>query len=173
MNIARFLLIPVALSLFACATQEPKPPKTTDSIITLIQVDGSKQFSYTLIMELPERGERPRGGPGGRGSGGGKGGPGGPDGKRPNGPGDFDHGDDHRDDYDSRDDGPLKHLTEEGLLAKLEDTGYCRNGYHQLETQSRRGAMNIAGECYDKATDEDRKKFPNPAPKKIIEERLD
>ncbi len=67
----------------------------------------------------------------------------------------------------------LKHLTEEGLLAKLEDTGFCRNGYRQLETQSRRGAMNILGECYDKATAEDRTKFPNPAPKKIVEEKLD
>ncbi|MEN0038027.1 MAG: hypothetical protein AAGC78_13215 [Cellvibrio sp.] len=167
MTITRFFLIPVALSLFACASQEPKQPKTTDSIITLIQVDGSKQFSYTLIMEMPDRGGRPQGGPGGRG--GGKGGPppGGPDGKRPGGPGDFDRAD------DDHDDGRLKHLTEEGLLAKLEDTGYCRNGYQQLETQSRRGAMNIAGECYDKATDEDRKKFPNPEPKKVIEERLD
>lgn len=173
MNIARFLLIPVALSLFACASQEPKPPKTTDSIITLIQADGSKQFSYTLIMEMPERGGRPHGGRGGRTGGKGPGGtpPGGPDGNHPGGPGDFDRGNDGN--YDGRDDGPLKHLTEEGLLAKLEDTGYCRNGYQQLETQSRRGAMNIAGECYDKATDEDRSKFPNPAPKKIIEERLD
>jgi hypothetical protein len=33
--------------------------------------------------------------------------------------------------------------------------------------------MNITGECYDKATDKDRSKFPNPAPKKIIEQRLD
>jgi len=166
----RLLLILLSLGLFACASQEPKPPKTTDSIITLIQADGSKQFSYTLIMEMPDRGGRQRGGPGGHGGKGpdGKGGP--PPGGKPGG--DFDRGDNHRDD-DGRDDGTLKHLTEEGLLAKLEDTGYCRNGYHQLETQSRRGAMNIAGECYDKATDEDRNKFPNPAPKKIIEERLD
>lgn len=168
MNIPRLLLIPVALSLFACANQEPKPPKTTDSIITLIQADGSKQFSYTLIMEMPERGERPHDG---RGGGKGRPSPSGtsperPDAKHPGGPNDFDRDDDSG--YDG-----LKHLTEEGLLAKLEDTGYCRNGYQQLETQSRRGAMNIAGECYDKATDEDRKKFPNPAPKKIIEERLD
>lgn len=161
MNTTRFLLIPIALSLFACASQEPKPPTTTDSIITLIQADGSKQFSYTLIMEMPERGERARGGPSGRGGGA----P--PGGTPPGGSGDFDRAD------DDRDDGPLKHLTEEGLLAKLDDTGYCRNGYQQLETQSRRGAMNIAGECYDKATDEDRNKFPNPAPKKVIEERLD
>lgn len=67
----------------------------------------------------------------------------------------------------------LKHLTEEELLATLENTGYCRNGYRQLEIQSRRGAMNILGECYDKATDEDRANFPNSETKKVVEERLD
>ena len=69
--------------------------------------------------------------------------------------------------------GDLKHLTEEGLLAKQEDTGYCTNGYRQLEAQARRGAMNILGECYDKATEADRTNFPNPESKKVVEEWLD
>lgn len=170
MTLCRLLLIPLSLGLFACASQEPKPPKTSESFTTLIQTDNTKQFSYTLIMELPERGGRPRGGPGMGGRGDGKG-PGGKDGPPPEGKGPTPDGDVERDDdrhYDS-----VKHLTEEGLLAKLEDTGYCRNGYHPLETQSRRGAMNITGECYDQATDADRQAFPNPAPKKVIEETLD
>ena len=147
MPVSRWLLIPLSLGLFACASNEPKPPKTTESFVTSIQADNSKQFNYTLIMEKPKRRGENRAG----------------------------HEPDQNDldpDDDSFYDG-LKHLTEEGLLAKLEDSGYCRSGYVQLETQSKRGAMNITGECYDKATDADRSKFPNPAPKKIIEERLD
>jgi len=158
------ILIPLSLGLFACASHEPKAPKTTDSFSTLILADDTKQFSYTLVMELPERagGKHPRGGKGMGGH---------PDGPPPGGK----HGKgprpDEGDDETMRD--GLKHLTEEGLLAKLEDTGYCTNGYRQLETQARRGAMNIVGECYDKATENDRANFPNPEPKKVVEERLD
>lgn len=165
MKFVRFLLIPFSLMLFACASNEPKPPKTTDAFATLIKADGSKQFSYALMMELPARGGKPpRGGKGmgGKGPGGHHGGP------PPGSPGkNFDRN--SADDMQDK----LKHSTEEGLLAKLEDTGFCRNGYRQLEIQSRRGAMSILGECYDKATDQDRSKFPNPAPKKVIEQKLD
>ncbi len=164
----RLFVLPLSLMLFACASNEPKPPKTSEIFYTLTKPDGTKQFSYTLTMEQPERGrgdKPPRGGNGGM-----RGGMGGhPDGPPPGGG----HGRGPKPgDSDDWMDG-LKHLTEEGLLAKLEDTGFCRNGYRQLETQSRRGAMNILGECYDKATAEDRTKFPNPAPKKIVEEKLD
>ena len=165
MTLNRLILIPLSLGLFACASHEPKAPKTTDSFSTLILADNTKQFSYTLVMELPERagGKRPRGGRGMGGSGGHPDGPppGGGRGKGPDKSGD-----------ETVHDG-LKHLTEEGLLAKLEDTSYYTNGYRQLETQSRRGAMNIVGECYDKATETDRANFPNPEPKKVVEERLD
>lgn len=175
MRVSRLLLIPISLGLFACASNEPKPPKITDSFSTLILADDTKQFSYTLMMEIPERGGGKRLPRGGKGMGGGgmggamDGGPGGPPpddgrGKGPR-PDRGEGGDDMME--------GLKHTTEEGLLAKLEDTGYCTNGYHQLETQARRGAMNIVGECYDKATAADRTKFPNPEPKKIVEERLD
>ncbi len=168
MKFVRFLLIPFSLLLFACASNEPNPPKTSEIFYTLTKPDGTKQFSYALIMELPERGGGPpRGGRGmgGKGPGGHNGGP------PPGGPGRKGPAVDREGADDMQD--KLKHLTEEGLLAKLEDTGFCRNGYRQLETQSRRGAMSILGECYDKATDEDRVKFPNPAPKKVIEEKLD
>ena len=59
------------------------------------------------------------------------------------------------------------------ILSKLEDTSYCTNGYRQLETQARRGAMNIVGECHDKATVNDRQQLPNPEPKKVIKKQLD
>jgi len=175
-NIARLLLIPIALSLFACASQEPKPPKTTDAFTTLIQADGSKQFSYTLIMEMPEHGgggHSSRAGQGMEGKGpGGHGGPppggGGKKGQGKHGAGK--HG--PRPDDEGKGTDGLTHLTEEGLLAKLEDSGYCRNSYRTLNTDVKHGAMNIQGECYDKATDAERKQFPNPQPKKVVEERL-
>lgn len=167
-KLCRFLFIPLSLGLFACASNEPKPPKTTESFTTLIQTNSTKQFSYTLVMEMPERnGKPPRGGKGmGRGMRGGH-----PDGTPPSGK--HGKGSHHDKGGDNEMLDKVKHLTEEGLLATLEDTDYCRNGYRQLSTQSRRGAMNILGECYDIATDEDREKFPNPAPKKVVEERLD
>ena len=166
MKLTQFLIITLSFGLFACASNEPKPPKTTETFSTLIQTTGTKQFSYTLVMEMPERGrggKPPRGGKGGmRGH---------PDGPPPDGG----HHRGSKPEHGNSDeimDG-LKHLTEEGLLAKIENTGYCRNSYRLLETQSRRGAMNILGDCYDKATDADRTKFPNPEPKKIVEEKLD
>jgi len=162
-KLMRFFLIPLSLGLFACASNEPKPPTTSDTFVTLIQGDGSKQFSYTLIMELPERtGRPPRGGKG----------PDGPGGPPPGGPGKRERGMPSPDRDEALQE-QLRYLTEESLLAKLEDTGYCRSGYHTLETQARRGAMNIVGECTEKATEEDRQTFPNPPPKKVIEERLD
>jgi len=165
------LFIFLTLGLTACASREHKPPKTTDTFTTLIQTDGTKQFSYTLAMEMPPRGGHGKG-MGGKGPGG-KGGPphGGPDGGK--GPGRHGPDDSGGPDDEHRFDDQLKHLTEEGLLAKLEDTAYCRNGYRQLQSQSKRGAMNITGECYDKATDAERTQFPNPEAKKVVEERLD
>lgn len=167
MKLVRFLFIPLCLMLFACASNEPKPPKTTEAFTTLIQTDNTKQFSYILVMEIPARGGKPPRGAKGMGSKG----PGGHGGPPPGGPGKKDPAFDRDGAGDMQD--KLKHVTEEGLLAKLEDSGYCRNGYRQLETQSRRGAMSILGECYDKATNEDRINFPNPAPKKVIEETLE
>ena len=69
--------------------------------------------------------------------------------------------------------GARPRLTTEGLLATLEDTGFCRNGYTPLDKQVRRNAISVQGQCQEKATDVDREKFPNPEPKKVVEERLD
>lgn len=158
-------LLPLAFGLFACANNEPKPPVTRDELVTFIESDGSKQFSYTLMMELQQpSGRAPRGGPEG-----GRGGPppGGGEGRMAPPPKDKNPGGQGPDPEE------LRRLTEEGLFAKLEDTGYCRSGYQQWETQVRRGAMNIVGQCNEPASEQDYQYFPNPQPRKVVEERLD
>lgn len=46
----RLFVLPLSLMLFACASNEPKPPKTSEIFYTLTTPDGTKQFSYTLTM---------------------------------------------------------------------------------------------------------------------------
>ncbi|WP_237054733.1 hypothetical protein [Microbulbifer sediminum] len=61
----------------------------------------------------------------------------------------------------------------EGVKAKLAETGYCQEGYMELERVVTRGRLSLRGECRDGATDEDRKRFPNPtAPKPRADHRL-
>ena len=45
------------------------------------------------------------------------------------------------------------------LLAKLIETGYCREGYIELSSSIGRGESSIRGECKEGATEEDRKNF--------------
>lgn len=175
MKILRPGLLATLLSLVACASHQPKAPQTQEYFSTLIKADGSKQFSYTLVMDMPEgkrggRGEHRGPPPGGMGGGmeSGMHGPGG-------------HGGGHRGERGPGDESgkenpmaeQLEHLAKEGLLAKLEDSGYCRDSYNQLDKNERRHAIMITGECVEDATDEDRKNFPNPVANKVVEERLD
>jgi len=48
---------------------------------------------------------------------------------------------------------------EEKLLAKLEETGFCREGYFEFGSSIGRGESFIRGECKEGATEEDCKKF--------------
>ncbi len=147
-----------ALGLAGCASKPPAPPKTQESFITLVKRDGTKQFSYTMIMEMPE-GKGKSGGPGRGGHGGHHGGPpGGPGGK---GPGK--HGKDKGDDREDQ----FALMFDNGLNEKLATTGFCRTGFSQLDKQGRAGATQVQGECNEPATDDDRQKFPNPPPKKV------
>lgn len=169
MNHIHLLALLATLGLVGCASKPPAPPKTHDSFITLIKRDGTKQFSYTLIMEMPEaKGKGPGRGhggppPGGIGSGGK-----GPGGKRPEGKGPGGKGPDIR--MEDKDDLMAEQFAlmfDKGLNEKLATTGFCRTGFNQLDKQSRRGATQVQGECNEPATDEDKQKFPNPPPKKI------
>jgi len=172
MNFSKLIIITFTFALAACASHEPKPPKTQESFVTLIKRDGTKQFSYALVMDLPDSDKRGGGGKHG-GHGGGHGGPGGGghDGPPP-GDRDHSHGDKKSGDENAVDD-HFNFLFDEGLVAKLGDTGFCRQGYKQLDKKNRLGAIQVSGECNDAASDEDKTKFPNPSPKQIKEESIE
>jgi hypothetical protein len=149
-----------ALGLASCASKPPEPPKTRETFITLIKRDGTKQFSYTLVMEMPKDKT------GGPGRGGHHGGPG------AKGPGHHGHDRDKEGgDRDQEDQFAL--LFNNGLNEKLATTGFCRTGFNQLDKQGRLGATQLQGECNESATDEDRQQFPNPPPKKVNVDVLD
>lgn len=145
------------LCLAGCAHKPPAPPKTQETFITLIKRDGTKQFSYTLIMEMHD-GKGKSGASHGGHHGGPPGGGMGPDGK---GPGK------HRQDKSDGMEDQFTLMFDNGLNEKLATTGFCRTGFSQLDKQSRYGATQLQGECNEPATDDDRQKFPNPPPKKV------
>ena len=145
------------LTLAGCAHQQPKAPKTQEYFSTLIKPDGTKQFIYSLTTEMPEQKDS-----GGHGHGGGHGGHG--------GHGDGPRGDHKGKGHNAKDDSmqeEFARIFDDSVNVKLNTTGFCRTGFHQLDTQSRRGAMLVKGECNEIANDTDREKFPKPPPVKI------
>jgi hypothetical protein len=47
------------------------------------------------------------------------------------------------------------------VQARLDTSGYCRDGYLALERYHANGVARLRGECRDGATDGDREQFPN------------
>ncbi len=54
-----------------------------------------------------------------------------------------------------------KEVVYEKLKTKLDETGYCRESYIELDNYFVRGRSQIRGECKDSATEEDRMIFIN------------
>jgi hypothetical protein len=63
----------------------------------------------------------------------------------------------------NRKNGDEKHgdSLQDAVQARLDTTGYCRDGYLVLERYQANGITRIRGECRDGATDTDREQFPN------------
>ena len=55
----------------------------------------------------------------------------------------------------------MKPYFNEMLESKLKKSGYCRDGYIELDSYFGRGQLQIRGECEEGATEEDRIKFVN------------
>ncbi len=150
---SKFLLLPIfasAVFISGCASQPKSAVKKI--FVTNISVDGIKSFSFSLIRDRSQKknysgkGRGSGSGVMGSGMGGGKGKmSGGHSGK--NGGGDnFER---------------LKIRTENELVVTLDETGYCRDGYSELESYFVQGVSQIRGECYDDANEDDRQKFIN------------
>lgn len=137
----------LALSLFlvACGSTQRKPPEVTEVFVTNITADGLKLFSYTLTKAIAPKTRGSQSDRGGRG--GGKGGSrSGMGGTKPAG----------KDMMQS-----IRKNVYQILDAKLEEVGYCREGYLEVDSFIGRGYSQIRGECKEGATDQDRIVFVN------------
>lgn len=131
------------LTITACSSNSPKRQggMPTEVFVTHIKPDGSKVFNYSLIKKMPNQGQMGKG----RGKGGGM--HGGMSGGM------------------KRDMSKMKAKMEEKankkLKLKLIETGYCREGYMELDSFFERGHVTIKGECNESATNIDRETFIN------------
>lgn len=156
----------LALSLVACSSagrvaQPPPPPR----FITYIDENGAKNFALMVDggFKSGRRDHPPGGPPGGRGGPppGGSGGPppggpghGPPDGMEP--PGEEREGvvpDEH-----------MKFGLRRMLELRLAESGFCREGYTEVDSSFDPQGMRIMGRCNEAATDADRSKYPNTQP---------
>lgn len=140
------LISSLIFGVVACSGPNPKPkaPKLTEHFTTQITENGSKMFDYSLVAQRPD-GDRK-----GRGDGAGRRGPGGKNGEggRRGGRGGAEEMQEH-----------IKREFYQKLQAKLEETGYCREGYMELDSEFSRRQSRVRGECRESSTDSDREKF--------------
>lgn len=163
------LIFFVSLSLIACTSNQRKTPEIKEYFATNIEKNGTKLFSYTVTMAVPEDRDRGMQG-GGRGMRGGMGGGGmrggmGDNGMRGSGMrGGGKGGSGMRNKEKPNREAMMKRAKEvvyEKLKLKLDETGYCRESYIELDKYFVRGRSQIRGECKDSATAEDRMTFVN------------
>ena len=146
-NVIGMLLVP--LLLLGCASNENRQPEVKEIFVTDIKENGTKLFSYSVTMNSPqkERDGRGMGRKMPKGEGGMRGGKQGRKGAgKPN-----------RESMMSR----VKEMINEKLDSKLEETGYCRESYIELDSFIGKGQSQIRGKCKEYATYSDRIKFTN------------
>jgi len=136
-----------ALSLTACSSNSPKRQggMPNEVFVTNIKSNGSKVFNYSLIKKIPSQGQMNKGMGKGRGMHGGMGG-GMKGGKKPD---------------MSKIEAKMEEKATKKLKVKLLETGYCREGYMELDSYLEHGHVTIKGECNESASNQDRDKFIN------------
>ena len=153
MNCRNYFLV-LSLFLTACASNQWKSSEIDEVFVTDIKAGGLKIFNYSLTKTTPQTGSGgERNGSSGKGSGkhSGRGGKGA---GKSDGHGSMGSG---KSAYESS----MKPYFNEMLELKLKKTGYCRDGYIELDSYFGRGQLQIRGECEEGATEEDRIKFIN------------
>ena len=122
-------------SLTACAGGHHRAPNgappMNEELVTTITPGGLKIFTYTVSLHGPSGNGGGRMPPPGGGSGGSPG-----EGGRPGG-------------------NHMKDMIVESLLTKLDETGFCREGYIELGSSVDMRESFIRGECKEAATKED------------------
>ncbi|RDH82491.1 MAG: hypothetical protein DIZ80_09395 [endosymbiont of Galathealinum brachiosum] len=142
-----FLIFVLSMVLVSCGRNQWKSSEITEVFSTNIKPGGLKLFNYSLTKTASQASRRGSGKGSGNGSGMG-GGRGGENGM-------------HKGKAKSGDDASMKQYLYDMLKVKLEKSGYCREGYIELDSNIGRGWMKIRGECEEGATEKDRIKFIN------------
>lgn len=146
-----FMTSCVILLLSGCANKPPVTGELNEIFVTDIKASGLKLFSYSITVNMSMPGADNQGRRQGKamhGGGGGMGG-GGRGGQAKSGT-----------DYNAMID-RIKQVIDENLEVKLAETGYCRDGYIELDSNIGKGRSQIRGECKEAATESDRNMFSN------------
>ena len=147
----------ITTSLFSCASSsqhaQKEKPKPHIEFTTSLKPDGVKNFIYTETLPTREKsGGRKsgggRGGPGGKGPGGGRDGKGPPPKQRSSSGGKNEPG--NHMNFEER-----KKIFYEALDEHLLVTAYCQDGYVERRFRTKGTAMQVTGDCIEKASDED------------------
>ena len=147
-NYCFVLILPLLLA--ACASNQWEPSEVDEVFVTDIKSSGLKIFNYSLTKTTSQAsgsGERRSGSGKGSGKHSGRGGNGGGYGGKGGGK--------------SADESSMKAYFNEMLESKLKESGYCREGYIELNSYFGKGQLKIRGECEEGATEEDLIKFVN------------
>lgn len=146
-------LLVSAVSLFILAScSNSFDIKTTEIFKTNILDDDAKMFTYTVIFanhtttqsknnSQDAKGKKPKGDKKGRQ----------PSNRREKGD----------TDGKAKLEAYMLESLEVGLLEKLDDSGYCRKGYFELERILNKTIYTIKGECSESASSEDKKRYLN------------
>lgn len=149
MNKTSLVVLASMMCLSACATSKPASKAQIEDFTTNISENGTKSFVYRLSHSKKGNNGASSVGKGGRR------GTGGRNGSRRSASrntGSMDN--------DARSD-VLIETAIDRLTLKLEETGYCKQGFIELGRSVDKQSISVRGECNDGATDEDRDKFKN------------
>lgn len=148
--IKQLIFVVMVTAMVACSGPDRKKhSEPLEVFATHMLDDGTKLFVFSLEIQQGrgQQGERAKGGGGSVGGRHGGGSGGGGNGGPPQGQGGKSRGPDGDKQLDEK------------LLATLQQTGYCREGFYELDRTVAAGISSVRGECKDAATDQDRKSF--------------
>lgn len=135
------VLLPMVLS--ACAGKHRPETKQSDMFVTNIKYTNDKVFNFS-IGSNQEKGDRGKN----KSQRGGRGGP------------PPDRNNSRKTDSEDTNENSLNALYSR-LDLKLNETGYCREGYVEIDTYESENRFHILGKCNESATPEDKSRFVN------------